>query len=515
MKVLFLGNSFTQVNDLPQMVSRLSGWETRKIVRGGAYLRDFCNPGDELNAGMEEAFREKWDYVVIQEQSFNAVGNREDYLKHARILCDRIKAEGAVPVIYATWAYEENTPKLKNTGLSYARMDGALAQSFQQAAEENDAILAPVGAFFTKVRFVCHLYHPTDWYHPSPAATFLAACVITHAIAEKLPFSAWKPEEISEETAAFIRKTVETGKSQLRQAAFEGKAPFLKGNLHCHTTRSDGKGTPEAVITQYGHMGYDFLALTDHRYYNFKDYAPEAGVLLIPGMEMDGNIPDPGIHCVHVVSVGPEKGNGFEQDQRVDSLKLTKVGDAQPMVDQALEAHNLPILCHPEWSGTGAAEIEELQGFSHMEVWNSGCVVECDMDDDAAYWDELLCHGRVIYGVASDDGHAVQHHGLGYVKVRAEKNVDAILDALKKGAFYASCGPEIYDFFVEDGTATVICSPASKIVFRHFRVPYPIFEGKGIQAAKTPIRPGTKYIRAEVTDAQGRKAWTNPIFLDQ
>ena len=35
----------------------------------------------------------------------------------------------------------------------------------------------------------------------------------------------------------------------IRQAAFTGNARLLKGGLHCHTTRSDGRGTPEEVIT--------------------------------------------------------------------------------------------------------------------------------------------------------------------------------------------------------------------------------------------------------------------------
>ena len=73
----------------------------------------------------------------------------------------------------------------------------------------------------------------------------------------------------------------------LRQAAFEGENALLKGGLHCHTTRSDGKGTPEEVIAMHAQHGYDFLALTDHRTYNYKDYLPESGVLIIPGMEFD------------------------------------------------------------------------------------------------------------------------------------------------------------------------------------------------------------------------------------
>ena len=65
---------------------------------------------------------------------------------------------------------------------------------------------------------------------------------------------------------------------------------LLKGGLHCHTTRSDGKGSPEEVIRMHAENGYDFLALTDHRYYNYVNYAPETGITIIPGMEMDGGI---------------------------------------------------------------------------------------------------------------------------------------------------------------------------------------------------------------------------------
>ena len=302
----------------------------------------------------------------------------------------------------------------------------------------------------------------------------------------------------------------------IRQAAFAGKGSFLKGNLHCHTTRSDGRATPETVIRQYAAMGYDFLALTDHNRYNYQNFAPETGVLILPGMELDAALPGPGIHCVHVVSVGPERGNGFAQDQRFRYPAVQRAGEAQAMVDDILAAGNLPLYCHPEWSGTPAREIQELKDFSLMEIWNSGCVIENGLDANAAYWDELLCAGRRIYGAATDDGHHLAHNGHGFVRVRAEKNPESILTALAAGAFYASCGPEIEDFFVDDeGIATVICSPASVVRFRHFRVPYQEVHGSGLTGAQVSVWKGTGYIRAEVVDTQGRRAWTNPIFLDQ
>ena len=54
-----------------------------------------------------------------------------------------------------------------------------------------------------------------------------------------------------------------------RQAAFENPRRSLKGALHCHTTRSDGRGTPAEVIAKHAAHGYDFMALTDHRFYNY------------------------------------------------------------------------------------------------------------------------------------------------------------------------------------------------------------------------------------------------------
>ena len=104
--------------------------------------------------------------------------------------------------------------------------------------------------------------------------------------------------------------------------------------------------------------------------------------------------------------------------------------------------------------------------------------------------------------------------------MNAENNVSAILDALKNGAFYASCGPEIYDFYVENGVAHVKCSPAAaEVQFRHLeRAPYRMTKPAEGETAATEaeikVNMNTGYIRAVVTDAEGRRAWTNPIFLD-
>ena len=205
-----------------------------------------------------------------------------------------------------------------------------------------------------------------------------------------------------------------------RQQAFVGERKMLKGGLHCHTTRSDGKVTPEDVMRLYKENGYDFLAITDHRLYNYKNFVPELGLTIVPGMEMDnGRLPsDHGLRCYHTVCIGPSKedGNGFEQDVPLPSVKAASPDEFQPHLDDFHAKKNMTIYCHPEWSGTTAKYFETLKGNFAMEIWNSGCALNCDMDDDAAYWDELLGQKIKIWGVATDDGHAAREHCNGWVR---------------------------------------------------------------------------------------------------
>lgn len=305
-----------------------------------------------------------------------------------------------------------------------------------------------------------------------------------------------------------------------RQAAFTGEHRMLKGALHCHTTRSDGKDDPAEVVKYHHQQGYDFMAVTDHRCYNYKNFA-DVPMTIIPGMEMDWILPGPGVHCHHILSFGParEDGNGFEQEQRFPSNRIERPEQTQQMLDWLHANKNITAYCHPEWSGTPAREFDMLRGNFAMEIWNSGTVMECGKDNNAAYWDELLIQGQKIYGIATDDGHNMAQHCKGWVRVNSENNLDDILAALQEGRFYSSCGPEIYDFYVDQGVAHISCSPVSEIQFIHLRVPYPIFRAApgeaGLTTASVPlVVTSSPYIRAVVKDAEGRRAWTNPIFLD-
>ena len=306
----------------------------------------------------------------------------------------------------------------------------------------------------------------------------------------------------------------------LRQAAFIAKNKMLKGALHCHTTRSDGAGDPGDVIRLHKANGYDFMALTDHRRYNYENFAPETDMTIIPGMEVDANFERAGgVHCLHIVCIGPAKedGNGFEQDQRFESLKINDQLEMQPFLDMIHDNKNMTIYCHPQWSGTPTRDFDKLQGNFAMELWNSGCVIENELDvDNGLMLDDLNEDGHRLWGVAVDDGHPMEQHCNGWVMVNAENNINAILRALKDGAFYASTGPEINDFRIENGKAVVECSPCTSVVFRCGRTPTRVKEDPEgmITSAEETVRPHMPFIRAVVTDEMGNTAWTNPIFLD-
>ena len=305
-----------------------------------------------------------------------------------------------------------------------------------------------------------------------------------------------------------------------RQAAFGSDLPLLRGALHCHTTRSDGRREPAELLRSFASKGYDFVALTDHDRYNYTNYAPETGLLVIPGMETEGNVRkaegDRRVHTFHHVALGRayEKGLTYEQDEHIPFMTVDDQYGFIPRVEDLQRHGNLTFYCHPEWSGTAAREFEDIPGNFAMEVWNSGCAVDNGMDtNNALYWDELLCRGKRIFAVAVDDCHHPRHEGLGWVMARAEKNVDSVLNALQNGAFYASCGPEIHDFYVEDGTARVVCGPCQSITLRFERWPSHYVKGEGIRETECKIPQGAGYVRAECVDAQGRRAWSNPIFL--
>ena len=126
-KILFIGNSFTYFNDLPAMTETLlknAGISCRaaSVTKGGAYLHEYADREHELNRRFEEAYgNESYDFVVLQDQSFNPAGDKADFMAAVHTLSTAVRAGGKNPCLlfYETWAYRYGSEKLSGTGIDY------------------------------------------------------------------------------------------------------------------------------------------------------------------------------------------------------------------------------------------------------------------------------------------------------------------------------------------------------------------------------------------------------------
>ena len=82
----------------------------------------------------------------------------------------------------------------------------------------------------------------------------------------------------------------------------------------------------------------------------------------------------------------------------------------------------------------------------------------------SVHWDELLEDGRICPALVVDDSH---HPGFdsdhAWTWLRAERDSESVLDALRSGRFYGSTGPVIHDVELSEGRVVVRCSPARSI----------------------------------------------------
>ncbi len=300
----------------------------------------------------------------------------------------------------------------------------------------------------------------------------------------------------------------------MKKSYFPEGGIWLKGNIHSHSTVSDGMFTPEELAKSYASAGYDFLSMTDHNVFVPHGNLSEKDILLLTGLEHDIEYsPD---KCTHVV--------GLSAAGKQDTGYLCKRYSAEEISDQSLvdmmrEDGQFVSLAHPVWSRMEPEEILGLDGFHAIEVFNNGTEHLCHGGNAEVFWELLLRRGKRVFATAVDDVHVADDLFGGWIWVKAaDRSEAAILDALFSGAFYSSSGPVIHDFGIDGDTVYVSCSDCREI---HF-VTYPprgrsFFAegGKLLTEASHVLTDREAYVRAVCVDANGHSAWTNPIFFDE
>jgi hypothetical protein len=306
----------------------------------------------------------------------------------------------------------------------------------------------------------------------------------------------------------------------VQQNGFHEKGNWYKGNIHCHTANSDGRLSQQEVARLYKEEGYHFLAFTDHNRFTVTDAYNDESFLVIPGIEVDiaNHRPDR-VSIYHAVGI-QEKGigSGISDGETFHAGKWEGIESAQSMINRLNEKGMKSVFCHPNWSRLELEDFIDLDGYFALEIYNYGCAVANHTGLSIDYWDSLLRRGRRIWAVATDDcHHRIDDRFGGWIMVKApELTKDAILEALEEGSFYASSGPEIYDYRIENGIVHVECSPVRAIHFvtyEHWGQSVIAENNSTITKADHQLRGTEKYVRVECEDLSGRIAWSNPIFL--
>ena len=335
----------------------------------------------------------------------------------------------------------------------------------------------------------------------------------------------------------------------------DGPGRFYRGNLHTHSTRSDGGMAPEAVCEAYRQQGYDFVAITDHYSAEFgfpitdtrgarrEDFTTLIGAELHAPALANG-------HAWHILAIGLPFDFGPVQEDETGPSLARRAADAGAFV----------ALAHPAFYGATIEDLESIPAAHAIEAVNEVCG---RLNDTATSWyhvDQMLAAGRRITAIGADDAHFRGHSSnfslsgvdlrrdpadlltalrrsavdpianesgeempAGFsvwVWVRAGRlDPDCLVSALKAGDFYTSQGPVIHDIRLSEDRqhVKIVSSPVTSVLISGDpgRFAFAFRHGVQLTHCTFPISAyHGSFFRVTIIDAAGRRAWSNPIWLD-
>lgn len=335
----------------------------------------------------------------------------------------------------------------------------------------------------------------------------------------------------------------------MRIALIPEEGQFYKVSLHCHTTVSDGRLTPEQVKEAFKCTGYHAVCFTDHEVLIGHEDLCDDEFIALHGYEVaikkdiysstatfmpvyhfnfiaekQDNLKMPRFHN------NPKRsypGNSREWTEKYgiydenDTVEET-VYDKEWISEYLTAVQNsgfLTVYNHPQWSLHTAYDYLGLRGLTAIEVINGGCI---PMNDNTALpFEQMLRSGMEVLPFAGEDNHAAgARGGRTWTMVKAkELSYDALIAALKKGDCYASEAPAIESIVYEDGELIVKTSPAYSVtLFSEGRCT--IMRASGtceLTEARFPYTPENfgRFFRFEVRDERGRKAFSRAYYTNE
>ncbi|MCM1989355.1 DUF4886 domain-containing protein [Oceanirhabdus seepicola] len=213
--ILFIGNSYTYMNDLPKVLSQLAGERgynltVDSVTKGGATLEDFLEERNPLSEVVNLKFKEnKWDYIVLQEQSQIPAIEKEREEKmypSVRMLNNKAKQIAAKTVLFMTWGrrYGDTENGFEN----FESTQEALKIGYTKIAQEIDSMVSPVGLAWKRALQkddTINLWDE-DNSHPNEDGTYLAACVFYGILLNENPIGLEYTFDIPYERALFLQE---------------------------------------------------------------------------------------------------------------------------------------------------------------------------------------------------------------------------------------------------------------------------------------------------------------------
>jgi histidinol phosphatase-like PHP family hydrolase len=302
----------------------------------------------------------------------------------------------------------------------------------------------------------------------------------------------------------------------------DGEGRFFRGNLHCHSNRSDGLVKPEDVAAAYRDAGYDFIVLSDH-------FEAEYGWQITDTRHLR----DEGFTTI----IGAELSSAAWTERNVywvvaaglplDFEAPATAGDHALAIKRAADCGAFVVMLHPGLNNlplAAADELPALRAVHAVEVYNHNMATGAlpDRAHGAYMLDGLLEKGYEVLVNAGDDahfGHPADRFG-GWVEVYCERlDPEALLASLKAGRYYSTQGPALREMLVDGDRLWVETSDAYAITLSgggdrwQSGVMRTGERGEPLVQAEFDLAPfHGSYCRVTVVDSAGRRAWSNPLW---
>lgn len=277
---------------------------------------------------------------------------------------------------------------------------------------------------------------------------------------------------------------------------YVSKSHTYKGQIHCHTTNSDGVDTPTALVTAYKNAGYDFINVSDH---NVITADPSvSGILYIAGVEEDGS-------------------GGSTHLLRIQATTVSVTPDPQARITHSISDGDSPsFIAHPSWSSSWSnAQIESVSGEYGFEVYNAGTATNSETQ-----YDVILSKNKKLMATSVDDCHNIadpnQFNRTSIVVNSDSLTTANIMMSIKRGNFYSRYTPvgqtDVTMSVIMTGNVLSVSTLSGSTIEL-------ISKGSVIQtstnvSSTTYTMVGNEmYVRVKITNGTAI-AWSNPIYVN-